>query len=79
MSQFPPLRVIMHMDSGVVCYGHIYKKVLDIPVGGTVTQMWVYFEDNKFPERYILDSSIIALDVVHRARDICETGVFSNL
>ena len=79
MSQFPPLRGIMQMDSGVVCYGNIYKKVLNIPVGGAVIQMWVYFEDNTFPERYILDSSIISLDVVHRARDICEIRVFSNL
>ena len=23
----------MQMDSGVVCYGNIYKKILNIPVG----------------------------------------------
>ena len=84
MSQFPPLRVIMGMDSGATCYGHIYKKPLNIPVGGTVAggtvvQMWVHFEENTFPDRYILDSSIISLDVVHRAREICELQVFSNL
>ena len=79
MSQFPPLRVIMGMDSGATCYGHIYKKHLNIPVDGTVVQMWVHFEENTFPDRYILDSSIISLDVVHRAREICELQVFSNL
>ena len=78
MSSFPPLRVIMKINSGDICYGHIYKKILNTPVAGTV-QMWVHFEENEFTDRCILDSSIISLDIVHRAREINELHVFSNL
>jgi hypothetical protein len=75
MSQFPPVRVSMHMDSGVVCQGEIFKQVLAIPVDGAFVQMWVKFDDNTCQDRYLLDDSITSFNVLHRA---IEPSLFSG-
>ena len=67
------------MDSGIFCYGHLFKQVLTIPEEGVFVQIWVHFDDNAFEDRFIRDSSIISLDVVHRAREVGKLSVFSSL
>ena len=79
MSHFPPIRVNLHMDSGILCYGHLFKQVLTIPVEGVFVQIWVHFEDSAFEDRCIRDSSIISLDVEHRPREVGELSVSSSL
>ena len=76
MSEFPPIRVLMQMDGGDICYGHIYKNVLDVQVDGAWVQLWVKFEDDKFQDRYLLDSSIASFNVLHRPRKEGELPIF---
>ena len=64
MSQFPPIKISMLMDSGVECQGEIFRKVLDVPVRGDYVQVWVKFVDAAFQDRFIGDDSITSIEFV---------------
>ena len=58
----------MLMDSGVECQGEIFRKVLDIPVGGDYVQMWVRFVDDALQDRFIGDDSITSIEFVRAVK-----------
>jgi hypothetical protein len=76
MSQFPPIKISMLMDSGVQCEGEIFRKVLDVPVAGEFVQMWVKFVDGALQDRFIGDESIASFEFVHAVKTGNEPMLF---
>jgi hypothetical protein len=54
----PPIRISLQLNSGITCFGHIFKHVLETPVDGALVQMWVKFEDKSIEDMYISDDRI---------------------
>jgi len=69
-----PVRVsMMHKGIGA-CTGVLYKRALDSLETGSVTQMWIKFDNSLIADKYIKDECISCFDVIHPHRD----GVFKG-
>ena len=55
------------------CFGSIYKHLVED--SGEV-QRWVAFDDAAHPDRYLLDSSIDSIHIIHAVRDVNKPPLF---
>ena len=87
MQEFPRIRIKMQLSidaartqpesdccstTVVSCAGSIYKHLVE---DGQV-QMLVAFDDPAHPDRYLLDSRIVSLSIIHAVRDVNKPPLF---
>jgi hypothetical protein len=69
-----PIRVAVEMKEGcVVVYGHLFKRVFDKPVNGVLAQIWIDFEDDSIPDKFISDYNIKCISVLNPVKTGIET------
>jgi hypothetical protein len=68
------IRVAVKVKEGaVIVYGHLYRRVFDKPVNGVLAQIWINFELDSIPDKFISDDSLDGITVLNPVKTRTET------